>query len=216
MLKYGKNIHFDPKKLDRLNVDYQTSELIPEGSTVLDIGCATGFLGEYLIEKKGCIVDGVDLGHEEAREARKKLRRVYEGDIEEKKTLQLVTGTYDVVNASALIEHLKDPWAALALWKKFLKKNGTLVVSTSNIAHFSMRKNLLTGKFIYEKYGILDNTHLRFFTYDTFQKLVTSAGYTIDEVRIDPVGGGYPKISKFLSRWFPNIFAYQMIIKAHR
>lgn len=215
MLKYGKNILFDPKKLHPLNVDRQTAELIADNSSVLDIGCATGFLGEYLIKHKGCTVDGVDLGIEEAREAKKKLRNVYIGDIEDKETIRKITGKYDVVNASAIIEHLKDPWIALKSWKKFLKKDGHIIVSTSNIAHFSTRLHLIKGKFEYQEYGILDNTHLRFFTYESFQKLLTDCGYRIDSVQIDAVGGGYPRISKILSKFFPNMFAYQTVIKAH-
>lgn len=215
-MKYGKNIKLNLNTLHPLNIDRQTINLIPRGSTVLDIGCATGFLGEYLIQEKNCIVDGVELGHEEASEARKKLRKVYEGDIENPLILKKIHGRYDIVNASALIEHLKDPWTALRSWNKFLKKNGNIIISTSNIAHWSMRKNILRGKFNYEEYGILDNTHLRFFTYYTFQKLVKDSGYKIDEVRIDSVGGGYPKVSKFFSKWYPNIFAYQMVIRGHK
>lgn len=215
MLKYGKNIHFNPQKLDPLNVDRQTAELIPNNSKVLDIGCATGFLGEYLIKHKRCTVDGVDLGMDEAREAKKKLRNVYVGDIEKKETIEKITEKYNAINASAIIEHLKDPWTALKTWKKFLKKDGYIIISTSNIAHFSTRLSLIRGKFEYEEYGILDNTHLRFFTYESFQKLLIDCGYTIDSVQIDAVGGGYPRISKILSRFFPNMFAYQTVIKAH-
>lgn len=215
MLKYGKNLHFNPKILDPLNVDRQTMELIPDGSFVLDIGCATGFLGEYLIKNKNCTVDGVDIGVAEAREAKKKLRNVHVGDIEKKETIKKITVKYDVVNASAIIEHLKDPWTALKTWKRFLKKDGHLIISTSNIAHFSARISLIKGRFEYQQYGILDNTHLRFFTYNSFQELLRNTGYVIDSVQIDPVGGGHPRISKILSKWYPNIFAYQTVIKAH-
>lgn len=214
MIKYGKNIIFNPEKLDALNIDRQAVALVPNGAKILEIGCATGFLGEYLIKEKKCHVVGVEIGKNEAEVARKKLHLIIEGDIEDEKTLSEIPGTFDIVYASALIEHLKDPWKALRQWKKFLKKNGYLILTTSNIAHWSMRLELLRGKFLYQQYGVLDNTHLRFFTTETFQQLVSECGYIIENFSIDPVGGGYPKISKSLSKFFPNLFAYQMLIKA--
>lgn len=214
MLKYGKNITFDPSLLDRRNIDRQSVSLIPQGARVLEIGCATGFMGEYLIKGKKCKVTGIELGKEEAREARKKLTAVIEGDIEDPKILQQIKGEFDVVFASAIIEHLKDPWKALGQWKKFLIKDGFLLITTSNITHWSIRLRVLRGDFRYQEFGILDNTHLRFFTPETFKDLVRTSGYEIENFSIDPVGGGFPRISLFLSRFFPNVFAYQMLIVA--
>lgn len=216
MLKYGKNIIFNPKKLNSLNIDRQSVSFIPQGSRVLEIGCATGFMGEYFIKKKHCEVIGVEKGKEEAKIARTKLTQVVEGDIENIETIQKLEllGKFDVVFASALIEHLKDPWKAIKTWKRFLKRNGVLIITTSNIAHWSIRFHILRGRFDYEEYGILDNTHLRFFTVDTFKKLVVDSGYIIDHFSIDPVGGGFPKISKMLSKLWPNLFAYQMLVVA--
>lgn len=214
MLKYYKNTKFNPQKLNPLNIDRLSTSLIPEKSKVLEIGCATGFMGEYLIKNKKCEVVGVDLGHAEVNEARKRLAAVIEGDIEREDTLRKIKGKYDVIFASALIEHLKDPNLAIKNWKKFLKKDGFLVVTTPNIAHWSIRVSLLLGKFDYQEYGILDNTHLHFFTTKTFKDLFTKNGYRVEEFLIDSVGGGYPRISRLLSTYFPNLFAYQMVIKA--
>ncbi len=217
MLKYGNNTSsFKPEKLHKLNVDRQSASLIENGSRVLEIGCATGFMGEYLIKNKNCTVIGVELGQDEAAIAKKKLTKVLIGNIESdiiKREINAL-GKFDVVFASALLEHLKDPWDALKTWKKFLKKGGYIVISTSNIAHWSMRLKILKGEFAYQEYGILDNTHLRFFTYKTFQDLMKECGFSIEYLGIDPVGGGYPKISKIGSKIFPNLFAYQMVIKA--
>lgn len=217
MLKYGSNTpSFNPKKLHTLNVDRQSVSLINEGARVLEIGCATGFMGEYLMKHKKCTVVGVELGKQEAAVARAKLSKIIEGDVESSAVIRKIDSLdkFDVVFASALIEHLKDPWIALKTWKKFLKKDGYIVISTSNIAHWSMRLKLLSGEFAYQKYGILDDTHLRFFTYKTFQKLVKDCGFNIEYLGIDPVGGGYPKISQAGSKIFPNLFAYQMVVKA--
>lgn len=214
MLKYYKNTKFNPEKLDPLNIDRLSTSLIPEGSKVLEIGCATGFMGEYLIKNKKCEVVGIDLAHGEAKEARKRLTSVIEGDIEKDETLEKIKGKFDVVFASALIEHLKNPNEAIKKWKKFLKRDGVLIITTPNIAHWSMRLALLSGKFDYQEYGILDDTHLHFFTTETFKKLFTENGYKVDEFLIDSVGGGHPRIARVLSRYSPNLFAYQMVVKA--
>jgi len=214
MLKYGRNIIFDLDELDPLSIDKQSVYLVPNSSRVLEIGCATGFMGEYLMTKKGCYVVGIESRVDEAKEAKKKLNQLISGDVEEKGTLEQIDDKFDVVFASAIIEHLKDPWRSLTSWKKFLKKDGFLIISTSNVAHWSIRLSLLMGKFDYREYGILDNTHLRFFTTETFKKLVADCGYKIEYFSIDPVGGGLPRISKVLSKLWPNLFAYQMLIKA--
>lgn len=192
--------------------------MISNGSRVLEIGCATGFMGEYLIQKKKCEVVGVELGLDEARIAKKKLTRVIIGDIEKKETISQIKklGKFDVVFAAALIEHLKDPWEAIRTWKTFLKPNGTLIISTSNVAHWSQRIKVARGTFNYTEYGILDNTHLRFFTTESFQKLVTDLGFKIESFRIDAEGGGYPRASLLGAKFFPNIFAYQMVVKAKK
>lgn len=216
-MKYGKNIsRFNPEKLSKHNVDRQSIQMIANGSRVLEIGCATGFMGEYLIKKKKCEVVGVELGLDEAKIARTKLTKVIVGDIEYKQTISQIRkmGKFDVVFAAALIEHLKDPWEALRTWKTFLKPNGVLIISTSNVAHWSQRIKSVRGTFNYTEYGILDNTHLRFFTTNSFQKLVTDSGFTVREFKIDAEGGGYPRASLLGAKFFPNIFAYQMVIKA--
>lgn len=214
MLKYGKNIIFNPEKLDPLNIDRQSVLFVPQGSRVLEIGCATGFMGKYLQEKKGCRVTGVELGKEEAKTARKYLEKVIEGDIEDPLTVRKISGTFDIIFCSAIIEHLKDPWVTLANLRRFLNPNGKLVVTTSNIAHWSTRLQIMQGNFDYANYGILDTTHLRFFTTKSFPRLIADSGFIVEEFLIDPVGGGMPRISKLLSRFFPNLFAYQMLIVA--
>ena len=214
MLKYGKNIIFNPERLHPLNIDRQSLAFIRVGTRVLDIGCATGFMGNYLKKKKNCEVVGVEIAKEEADQARKVLDQVVTGDIEEVSVLNKIEGRFDVILMSAVVEHLKDPWKTLNNLKRFFTKNGFLIITTSNIAHWSARYKILFGKFEYTDFGIFDNTHLRFFTTETFPKLVNDSGLRIKQFSIDPVGGGLPKVSLVMSKIFPNLFAYQMLIKA--
>lgn len=216
MLKYGRQSNFKCNRLHPLNIDRQSISLVPSNTKVLEIGCATGFMGEYLKKHKHCVVVGVEQGFDEARAASLRLDKVIRGNIEEQKILKRIKklGKFDVILAAAVVEHLKDPWASLSEWKKLLKINGFLVITTSNITHWSVRLHMMLGKFEYEEYGILDDTHLRFFTPGTFKRLIEDCGYRIEYFAIDPVGGGFPKISLVLAKLFPNLFAYQMVIKA--
>jgi len=128
MLKYGKNIKYNLEKLDKLNIDRQAVSCISNSLNVLEIGCATGFMGEYLIENKDCRVTGVEFRKEEALIAKKKLNKVIVGDIESLDTVNQIKNKHDVILASAVIEHLKNPWTALKSWRKFLKKDRKSVV----------------------------------------------------------------------------------------
>jgi 2-polyprenyl-3-methyl-5-hydroxy-6-metoxy-1,4-benzoquinol methylase len=173
-------------------------------------------MGEYLIKRKRCQVTGVEKDEEAAKRARLRGLKVIKGDIEDEESLGILAEEpkFDLILASSVIEHLKNPWFALIKWKQFLKKDGFLVVSTPNIAHWTARLKIFLGKFDYEDFGIFDNTHLRFFTIKTFQNLLKFSGYEIELLGIDPVGGGYPRISQILVHFLPGLFAYQILIKA--
>jgi O-antigen biosynthesis protein len=210
---------FTPNCLDKENIDRLAVEKIPENSKVLDVGCATGFMGEYLIREKKCLVYGVDKRVAEANIAKKILTGAIIADVEQgssvKRMLDLAKGEkFDVILATSIIEHLKDPSGFLKNCKKLLKQNGIVVASTPNIAHWTMRLSLLKGNFDYTEYGILDNTHLHFFTVKTFRQLFEDNNFTVKELLIDPVGGGYPRISRILAKLFPKMFAYQILIIA--
>lgn len=210
---------FNPNCLDKENIDRLAVEKIPVNLRVLDIGCATGSMGEFLIKEKQCVVYGVETRAEEAKIASKILTGVVATDIEQESSveriLDMVKGEkFDVILATSVIEHLRDQSGFLKTCKKLLKQNGIIVASTPNIAHWTMRLSLLKGNFDYTEYGILDNTHLHFFTIKTFRQLFEYNGFAVKDLLIDPVGGGYPRISGILAKFFPGIFAYQILIVA--
>lgn len=219
-VKYDSQ-HFNPRNLSPHNIDRQAVEEIPAGSFVLDIGCATGFMGRYLREKKNCIVVGLEMRGEEARKARKVLNEVIEGDVQDPLITRDVLAItqrrkFDIVLATSLIEHVVSPDNAVKVMMKLLKADGKLVVTTPNVAHWSMRLSLLRGKFDYSDYGILDNTHVHFFTIKTFRELFERNGLKVQKLQIDAEGGGFPRISLALAPFLPNVFAYQMLVVATR
>lgn len=213
--------NFMPENLEPENIDRLAVEKVPDNATVLDVGCATGFMGKYLIREKKCRVYGIEKNIDEAKVAEKRLTGVILADIEqegvENDILKLVKNKkFDVILATSIVEHLRDSSIFLNNCKKLLKPNGIIIASTPNIAHWSIRMSLLKGNFDYKEYGILDNTHLHFFTIKTFRQLFEKNKYVIRELLIDSVGGGYPRISRLLAKWFPAIFAYQILIIAQK
>ncbi len=213
-MKYSYPGEFNPDKLKPTNIDRLSTSLVPAKSKLLELGCATGFMSKYFTQVKQCQVFGVEIDPEMAKIAAKSCENILIGDLDQPQTWSKIQAVspFDVVFASAIIEHLKDPWNTLQLIKQVLKPQGVLIITTSNIAHWRMRLNLTLGRWQYQDYGTLDNTHLRFFTYDTFQQAVIQAGFIIEHIAIDPAGG--IKYFNWLARHFPNFYAHQIVIKA--
>ena len=215
-MKYAYQGEFDPLKLESTNIDRLSTSLVPENNKLLELGCATGFMSKYFTQVKHCQVYGVEIDPEMAKIAAESCENILIGDLDQSSTWQKIApvAPFDVVFASAIIEHLRDPWGTLQLIKQVLKPGGVLIMTTSNIAHWRMRLHLLFGRWDYQAYGTLDNAHLRFFTYSTFQQLVESAGFAIEAIDMDPAGG--IKYFNWLARHFPNLYAHQMVIRARK
>ena|SRR3989344_5514773 len=205
-IKYRYQGKFDPEKLKPDNIDRLSMEMVPERSKVLELGAATGFMGDWLKKAKKCKVVGVDINPVAKPDIA--------GNLDELSTWKRIAarGKFDVVLASAILEHLQNPEMVLEQIRQVLKPKGILVLTLPNIAHWRMRLNLLLGNWNYEDYGILDRTHLRFFTYFTAVKLVRRSGFRVKKVAIDPAGG--LKYFNWLVKRWPNLYAYQIAIKA--
>jgi 2-polyprenyl-3-methyl-5-hydroxy-6-metoxy-1,4-benzoquinol methylase len=207
-IKYYHRGRFDPEKLSRNNIDRLSTGLIPPGAKILELGCATGFMSRYFKTKLGCRVIGVDINPA--------VKPDICGDLNLDSTWKKIkaSGLFEVVLASALLEHLPQPETTLQLIKSVLKPKGILIVTLPNIAHWRQRGQLFCGRFEYEDYGLLDRTHLRFFNYWTAQQLITDAGFKIKTVKIDPAGG--LKYFNWLIKRWPNLYAYQICIEAEK
>lgn len=158
-------------------------ELVGRDKHVLDVGASTGYLAEVLVEH-GCRVTGIEIDPDAARQAEKSCERVIVGDVEELNLQEILEeGSFDVIIFGDVLEHLKDPAQTLNRFKPFLSPGGYVVASIPNIAHGSVRLALLQGRFQYQPLGLLDNTHLRFFTRESVEQLFENVGFRIAEWR---------------------------------
>jgi O-antigen biosynthesis protein len=158
-------------------------ELVGYNKNVLDIGCSTGYLAEVLVQR-GCRVTGIEIDPKSARRAEEHCERVIVGDVESLDLgKELDEGSFDVIIFGDVLEHLKDPLQALRRLKSSLGPRGYVVASIPNIAHGSVRLALMQGKFRYHSVGLLDSTHLRFFTRESLEQLFKDAGFLITGLR---------------------------------
>jgi SAM-dependent methyltransferase len=157
--------------------------LIPEGvRRVLDVGCGSGRFGELVKRGRGSEVWGVEICATACREAEGRLDRVLQGEFSD--SLPLPKNAFDAVVFNDCLEHLVDPWAALRFAEQLLTETGVVVASIPNIRHFPTLWRLVVRKeWHYTDWGILDRTHLRFFTRQTIGELFQEAGYEICELR---------------------------------
>jgi len=154
------------------------------GRRLLDAGAADGFLSE-LLTAQGWRVTALERDPERAARARGKCHEVVVADLAE--AAGVVDGPFDAIVYGDVLEHLSDPLAALRALNPALAEGGVIIVSVPNVAHLWVRLQLLAGRFDYADRGILDRTHLRFFTRRTLLDLLARAGLAVEELRATPV-----------------------------
>lgn len=193
--------------------------LIARGSRVLEVGCATGFMTEHLTLRHDCSVTAIEVDAEAAERARKRGVEVLEGSIEDPEILARVSGPFDVVIFSDVLEHLVDPEAALRATVPLLAPGGHVVASIPNVAHWSIRLRLMAGRFRYTEGGILDRGHVRFFTRETIAEMFAAVGLApaFDCVHMFPaVTPLPPAVRRRIAALAPGLFAFQFIVDARR
>lgn len=184
-------------------------EKIENGTQILEFGPAHGRMTKYLSETKKCKVDIVEIDEESGREAAKYASKALigerEGDIGNFLWLEILKNErYDYIIFADVLEHLYDPWKVLSDCRRLLKDDGSILISIPNVSHNSVLINLLTDKFNYNPIGLLDNTHIRFFTYHSLKDMIAKAGLvtvseqaTYGRVGQIEIPGNYDKINNF-------------------
>jgi methionine biosynthesis protein MetW len=219
-----------PGKIDLNELPIDNSHAIvldwvPRSAHVLDVACATGYLGEYLTDQKQCLVDGIELDSRAASKAERVYHQVYRGSVEDGELLRNIQSTYDVILCAAVLEHLVDPVSVLTSLKPLLNREGFVIVSLPNIAHWQVRWELLRGRFEYQDYGILDRTHLHFYTPEGMRALFHECEFEVANEAFSIYGPSdldspllnipfYGKqIRQRLVSQFPGLFAQEFVFK---
>ncbi len=155
--------------------------LTGKNKRVLEAGPATGCVTRVLKER-GCSVTGIEIDEQAAAVAEPFCTRMIVGDVE-KMDLSATFGEerFDVVTFGDVLEHLVNPDRVLEDTRHILAPGGYVVASIPNVAHASLRLALLGGDFSYTDLGLLDRTHLRFYTRETLDELFRNAGYAISD-----------------------------------
>jgi O-antigen biosynthesis protein len=173
---------FDEVDVGAENVHADVVRLAGEGSRVLELGPATGYMSRAMV-KRGCSVVGIELDPTMAERASEVCERVIVGNLDELNLEQeLGEDRFDAIVAADVLEHLKDPLATLNRLRSYLKQDGAFVISVPNVAHGSVRLALLEGRFDYRDIGLLDATHLRFFTRESLEGMLDEAELGIAEL----------------------------------
>lgn len=218
--RYGAEI--DP---DSDSVHAKVVRLVGRDKHVLELGCATGFMSRVLRER-GCRVTAIEVDETAAAKAAEVCERIVVGDAEQLDfPRELGETRFDVILAAEFLEHLKEPVALLRALREFLRPDGYVVASVPNVAHGSVRLALLGGRFPYSELGLLDRTHLRFFTRETMEAMFEDAGFAIghlarqpkrieeSEIRYD--GAAVPAgLLEMLGR-DPEALTYQFVVVAY-
>ena len=199
-------------------------EDVPDGARVLDVGCATGYLAAEL-SGRGCTVDGIEVDPAAAAAGPRPLPRGHRR--RPRSAVHPSRGRSgcspargpDIIICADVLEHLRDPWTVLAWLRTLLAPGGRAVISVPNIAHWTARRALLRGRFDYADHGLLDRTHLRFFTRASAAELARRAGFAVRAERLAgaplPLESRVPALGRVRDRCvrrYPELLALQFVL----
>jgi len=200
-----------------------------EPTTILDIGCGAGGNAAVLQSRyPKSKIFGITHSEAEAREADRYMEKCWVFDLESQLPNNLTQKSFDLLLFSHVLEHLRDPAGVLAEFVQLLKREGRMIIAVPNVLSWKMRIQFLFGDFTYQDGGVLDDSHLRFFTFFTVESFLMSQVPDLS-VTEKKVTGNVPLwiLRRYIlpNRWcsvidalgckyWPNLFGYQVLLRA--
>jgi methionine biosynthesis protein MetW len=202
-------------------------ELVPAGAArVLDVGCGAGALGGALRAERGIEVMGLEISADAAAHARERLDAVIEADLDQLEELPFERRSFDAMVFGDVLEHLHDPHRLLRALRPWLADGGALVCSIPNVGHWSVVLPLLTqDRWPYADAGLLDRTHVHFFTLAEADLMLRECGFAIESAATTTLPQPPPAAVEHLTRFLTalggdesagrRLLAYQYLLVAH-
>lgn len=191
-------------------------ECIPPGPhRVLELGAGDGATGSAIKQSgKAAEVVGVELVEAAAQKAAARIDRVITGDIE-KLTLPYPAGYFDYIVCGDVLEHLVDPWKTLVNLRPLLAERGKIIASIPNVRYRHVVVNLLFGgEWKYQNVGVLDRTHLRFFTKKSIARMFHETGYEVERMTPKYKKAEERLVNAITLKTLDDFFAWQYIVVA--
>jgi len=201
--------------------------LVPEEARhVLDVGCGAGALGAALKEEREIEVCGLELFPDAAARARERIDTVVEANLDQLEDLPFEPGYFDAMICGDVLEHLHDPARLLGVLRPYLADDGALVCSIPNVGHWSVVLPLLTqDRWPYADAGLLDRTHVHFFTLAEARIMLRDCGFTLDSAAATHVSEPPPEMGHLIDFLAAlgvekdaahlHLTAYQYLLVAH-
>lgn len=157
-------------------------KIVGSGKTILEIGSSTGYMTQAFLDN-GCTIDVVEVDQKAASKIPPQARKVLNYSIEDSKIKQDLSSNYDFIIMADVLEHLVNPRQVLRMLFEVAGNQTRLLVSVPNVASWVMRKKLFfAGDFAYQDSGILDKTHLHFYTVATLPKILRENGWQTEKL----------------------------------
>lgn len=218
MIVYGQIF----KKYGLSPTQQEIIKIVGENKTILEIGPSTGYMTKSFLDN-GCIVDVVESDRESIPQLPKKIRHVFNTSIEEDNVYKKL-GSYDFIIMADVLEHLVNPENVLKKLLSIATKKTKIIISLPNVACWAMRKQLFfKGDFRYQESGLLDKTHLHFYTVNTLPELLNETGWQVDKILgtitrlpFEGLTGRIPFLYSWLVRKYKNLSYYHFLTIASK
>jgi len=194
-------------------------DALPEApdARLLEVGCGLGATGALALKHgRAGHYTGIELDRRAAEEARKTLNEVQVGNVEEM-DFNWAPSSFDGLILSEVLEHLIDPWTVMKRLAPLVRPGGLVLASSPNVSHYSIIAEQMKGHWNLTDQGVMDRTHMRWFTPATFRALFEDAGFEVESIKpLVPFGSKARLISRLSANKLDHLFMRQIVVIGRR